>query len=56
VTDSGLVITGVLKVLTNFFTGCLHNGQCASAGLDMGRLKSKPLLQEGHPFSGSSAM
>jgi hypothetical protein len=50
------VYFGVLKPEMSFLTGCLHSGQASSAGLLIGRRKSKPLRQAGHPFSGSSAM
>jgi hypothetical protein len=55
-TESGFVYFGVLKPEMSFLTGCLHSGQASSAGLLIGRRKSKPLRQAGHPFSGSSAM
>lgn len=55
-TDKGLVILGVLKELMSFFTGLLHNGQCVSGALSIGRLKSKPLRHEGHASSEFSAM
>lgn len=55
-TLSGLAYLGVLKPVTNFLTGFLHNGHWVKGGLLIGLLRSNPFLHEGHPSSGASAM